>query len=145
MECFDAGYMAAIVRSVKEIGKLREAVPFVSPTGMPGLHVEPVAESIRIVRVGGKEVKMISPNSGPFIRWQAWGTDERMLVAFLNYNDERSYKMRLRFRKPHGARYTVLDPLSTDKRGCTAEEIARGIEVEVPAAGLASVAVIAAQ
>ena len=68
-----------------------------------------------------------------------------MLVALLNYSDERPYEMRLRFRKPHGAGYTILDPRSRDRRGCTEEEIARGIVVEVPAGGLASVAVIAAQ
>lgn len=152
IECFDAGYMAAIARSVREIAALREAVPDEGRAEAAArVTVTPVAETLRRVRVNGREVEMTSPNPAPHVRSHAWGTQRATLVALLNYDETRPYTMRVSLDVPPGAGYRVVDALSGETlapaggEAWSAEALRAGVPVDVPAEGLAAVGVTALQ
>ena len=148
IECFDAGYMEAIARSVREVARLREEVPL-RRGGADWLTVEPVPETTRNVVVEGRQITIGSPNSAPFIRSHLWGTRDKALVAFLNYDRANAYRMRVKLTEPGGGRYVVRDALtgtplrSGAGEGWSAEALARGVELDVPPQGLAALAISA--
>ena len=146
IECLDAGYMEAIARSVREVARLRESVPFrrAAPTW---LTVEPVAERSRTVKVDGREITMISPNPAPHVRTHLWGTREKTVVALLNYSDSDSYKMAVKLTEAGNRTYRLSDALTgrrlmgKEGEAWSAEALAEGATVGVPPQDLAAVVV----
>ncbi len=150
VECLDAGYISAIARSVREVARLRECVPFTRDA--PGwLTAQPVPESSRTVEVDGREIALVSPNPAPYVRMHAWGADEQALVAFLNYSETDTFKMAVKCSRADTESYTLVDPLmGRQAAGGKGERwssaaLERGATVEVPPYGLAAIAVAVAR
>ncbi len=108
IECFDADYMHAIARSVRDIRLLRSHVPF-SGNKVEWLQVEGAPEQVREITVDGRRIAV--PSSTPFgsVRCHVWGNDEKAVVALLSYDETEAQEVRVSLSKPGRAGYTVLD------------------------------------
>lgn len=85
IECLDADYLQAISRSVREIGKVRAAVPFTR--AQPNwLNVDPGADPAREITVDGWRVAVPPCSPSRSLRYHVWGTEHRAAVVLLTYD-----------------------------------------------------------